>query len=231
MQVSSRSSNSISNVLDGFLSRFLWGKPELNSFTDPDYLRISSSISELKEMVDFLFDRLTFQDLNPPKRNSKISLASWIANVVLSVCEAEENSKAVAPTEVSELEVLAPETFDIVLFDDDRCTEEYKTTQAPPFLIHAHKLFERTRSTLDLHYFEIPSQHLSDISEEHGQPIALTTHDLVAFAANIHGNPPRFIIHKNGAYKRITWGVIGLGSTVKYAQVIAESLSNIVVVP
>ncbi len=110
---------------------------------------------------------------------------------------------------------------------------EEQVNALPLYLLDRQgNLFEKTPcpvSSYDASYVQIVSEHLSNIAEEHGQLIELTTNDLVVYKVNIHGNPSPYVVHK-GVYKRMTWGVISLGSTVKYAQVVSEHLSNITVV-
>lgn len=109
-----------------------------------------------------------------------------------------------------------------------------RVSALPPYLLDREgNLFERSSYTVpscDASYAQITSQHLSNIAEEHGQVIELMTDDLVVYRVNVHGNPPPYVVHKRGVYKRMTWGVISLGSIAKYAQVVSECLSNIVVV-
>jgi len=89
------SSDTISDVLNKFVSLFCVNESEINSFTDSQYLALRSSICELKEIADFLLNKFTV-DLDTPKRNSKVSLADWIARVLLSVREAANTSEAIA---------------------------------------------------------------------------------------------------------------------------------------
>ncbi|WP_373534732.1 hypothetical protein [Microcoleus sp.] len=138
------------------------------------------------------------------------------------------------------IEVLEPEekpVYKISIIADGKFSEE-RVSRLPPYLIDRKgNLLERLwhcidwqHRSCDARYGEITSKHLSNIAEQYGQIIELATDDLVVDKVNIHGNPPPYVVHKGGVYKRMTWGVISLGSIVKYAQVISEYLSNIVVV-
>jgi hypothetical protein len=107
-------------------------------------------------------------------------------------------------------------------------TEE-RVSALPPYLLDRQRdLFEKSSYTVpscDASYTQVACEQLSNIAQEHGQLIELITDDLMVYKVNVHGNPPPYVVHKRSVYKRMTWGAISLGSTVKYAQVICEHLS------
>lgn len=61
----------------------------------PNLLIKTYSIRELKAMTDFLATAFKVTDFDAPKRNSKISLAGWIAEVLLSARETVDTSEAI----------------------------------------------------------------------------------------------------------------------------------------
>lgn len=88
------SGDTVSDVLNEFVARFCFDSAELHSITDSQYLKLRSSIHELKAMTDFLATAFNVADLAAPKRNFKASLAGWIAEVLLSAREVPEVSGA-----------------------------------------------------------------------------------------------------------------------------------------
>jgi len=101
------SSDSVSDVLNqfeaNFSSIFNW------VVTEKEFGRSMAAISEalaktcyicdLKRVADFLAINFSVVSLDAPKRNSKVSLAGWIAQVLLSVREMADALEAIAPTE------------------------------------------------------------------------------------------------------------------------------------
>lgn len=101
------SGDTVSDVLNQFATNFFLDWAEIDKkfsrWIVSDSLR-ERSIRELKEMTDFLADAFNVTDLTAPKRNSKISLADWIAEVMLSareVAESSEISEAIAEQAVN----------------------------------------------------------------------------------------------------------------------------------
>lgn len=112
------SGDTFSNVLNRFETNFSLGWVEIKE--EFSHLAVSMSesltaysIRELKAMNDFLATAFNVTDLDTPKRNSKVSLAGWIAKVLLSAREVAEVSGTIgdpiADSSDSEVEVLEPE--------------------------------------------------------------------------------------------------------------------------
>lgn len=236
------SGDTVSRVLNQFETNFSLNWVEIKeefshlATSMSEFLIKKYSIRELKAMTDFLITAFKVVDLDAPKRNSKVSLAGWIEKVLLATREVAEASGVIADSRVAEVEVLQPEkapVYEIALLTGDGRSTKAQVTQTPPYLVHDHRVFEKSSfvcAAFDVVYNQTLSEHLSDINEGHGQPIELRTDDLVVVEACVHGSPPPFIVNAGGVYKRMTWGVISWGKIVKYAQVVSEHLSNIVVV-
>lgn len=222
------SGDTVSDVLDKFVSLFCVNESEINSFTDSQYLRLRSSIHELKEIVDFLLNKFTV-DLTLPKRNSKVSLAGWIAEVLLSVREVSADQGIDSPS--PEVEVLEPEkkpVYTISIIADGKISEE-RVSRLPPYLIDrkGNLLKKFWHRSCDAGYSEIVSKNLSNIAVDSGFVVKLMTEDLQVCQACICGDPPPFIVDRGGVYKRDR---LKLNLAIRYAQVVSEYLSNIVVV-
>ena len=94
------SGDTVSDVLDRFKTIFslstetIEGKktPSMPSILNVETLIKMYSIRELKKIADFFTATFNITDLDAPKRNSKVSLAGWIAEVLLSVREVAEAS-------------------------------------------------------------------------------------------------------------------------------------------
>jgi hypothetical protein len=167
----------------------------------------------------------------------------FIAESTVLAFEVKTIADQVTDSPSPEIEILEPEqkpVYKISIHPDRQVdgmgwsfTNE-RVSALPPYLLDRQtNLFEKSNYTApscDASYVQAASEHLSNIAEEYGQLIELMTDDLVVYRVNVHGNPPPHVVHKRGVYKRMTWGVISLGSTVKYAQVVSECLSNIAVV-
>ncbi|MEG3899944.1 MULTISPECIES: hypothetical protein [unclassified Microcoleus] len=255
MQITISSGDTVSDVLDKFVSLFCVNESELNSLTDSQYLRLRSPIYELKEIADFLLSKFAV-DLAAPKRNSKVSLADWISTILLSAREAADVSEAteqIADTECPDcgfvhepfqntlcpdgepkpqiIEVLEPEekpVYTISILEDGGFSEE-RVNHLPPFLIDRKgKLLKKFwHRSCDAGYSEITSKHLSGIAVGSGLVITLMADSLEISQACICGDPPFFILDKGGVYKRDR---VRGSLAVTYSQVISEHLSNIVVV-
>jgi hypothetical protein len=236
------SGDTVSAVLDNFVSLFCVNESELNSILDSQYLVLARSIYELKEIVGFLATKFNTTDLASPKRNSKISLAAWIVQVLSSAREAEASEviadQVAGDFSSPEIEVLEPEEkrrvyLILIVANDchlskDRMRLE-RVTRLPPYLIdrNGNLLKKVWHRGYDAGYAEINSEHLSNIAIDSGLVIELMAENLEVSQACICGDPPPFILHKGAVYKR---DHLKLSLAVRYAQVISEYLSNIVVV-
>ncbi|MEG5159552.1 hypothetical protein QUB37_03760 [Microcoleus sp. AT3-A2] len=93
------SGDTVSDVLSRFETNFSfdWDAMEkkFNHWKTSvfEFLAKAYSIRELKAMTDFLATAFNIEDLAAPKRNSKVSLAGWIAQVLLSAREVIEISE------------------------------------------------------------------------------------------------------------------------------------------
>jgi len=240
MQVTLVSSgNTVSHVLNQFEANFSLDWVEIKEeFTHlivsmPDFLIKKYSIRELKAMADFLANTFSVTDLDTPKRNSKVSLAGWIAGVLLSAREVAEVSGTIAPD--PEVEVLEPkEVYTISIVVADYSFSEERVNRLPPYLIDrkGNLLKKFWHRHCDAGYAEIVSEHLSNISVESGLVIKLmAAENLEVSQACICGeDPPPFIIDKTGGvYKRACDRVKLSLAVVRYAQVVSEYLSSIVI--
>ncbi|MEG4861208.1 hypothetical protein QUB75_27140 [Microcoleus sp. K1-B6] len=192
------------------------------------------SIGKLKAMTDFL-DSAFKVDLAAPKRNSKISLASWVTKVLLSAREAVDASEAIADQAIDssapEVEVMEPEEkpiYTISILADGAFSEE-RVNRLPPFLIDrkGNLLKKFWHRSYDAGYSEITFKHLSNIAVNSGLVIRLMADNLEISQACIVGDPPPFIVDKGGVYKR---DQVRRGLAVTYSQVISECLSHVAVV-
>jgi hypothetical protein len=159
----------------------------------------------------------------------------FIAGLVL----ASEANSVVASEAIADqvadspgIEVLEPEekpVYTILCSTDDGNFSKELVSQLPPYLIDRKgnllkRLWHRDR---DAGYSQIISEHLSDISVNSGLVIKLMTENLEVSQACICGDPPPFIVDdRGGVYKRD----VKLTLAVRYAQVVSERLSNIIVV-
>lgn len=234
------SGDTVSDVLNRFETKFFnWAEIE-EKFSRwmvcvPNLLIKTYSIRELKAMVDFLGTAFNVPDLDAPKRNSKASLADWIAEVLLSAREVAEASEAIADqafdSSSPEIEVLEPEekpVYTISIITDGNFSEE-RVNRLPSYLIDRKgNLLKKTwHRSYDAGYSEITSQHLSNIAVSSGLLVKLMADNLEVSQACICGDPPPFIVDRGGVYKR---DQVRRGLAVSYSQVISEYLSNIVVV-
>lgn len=97
------SGDTVSDVLNrfeaNFSSIFNWVVTEKESgrslIAISEVLAKTRYICDLKRMADFLATAFNVADLDAPKRNSKVSLAGWIAQVLLSIREVMEASGAI----------------------------------------------------------------------------------------------------------------------------------------
>lgn len=197
-------------------------------------LFILFSIQKLKEMADFLSQAFTVP-LDAPKRNSKVSLSKWIAQVLLAAQLENEKTSEVSVT--PEVEVLEPEpkpVYEVRLLADDLFSSNHLLSDIPPYLVRNGKLFQKTVTHDFLPsacYIETFAEHLSNVETlDHGTAIQLLTGDLVVIETFICQTPPAHLITKEGGvYKRMRRQLIASFGTVRYSQVIAEHLSNIAV--
>lgn len=235
MQITLTSGDTVSDVLNRFETKFCSHSAELNSIFDPDFLVGAYLIYDLKAMRDFLGTAFKIEGCDTPKRNSKVSLAGWIAQVLLSAREVADTSEAITEQATDSLtpkiEVLEPEEkpiYTISIIADGAFSEE-RVNRLPPFLIDRKgRLLKKSwHRSCDAGYSEITSQHLSHIAVDSGLVIKLMTESLEVSQACICGDPPPFIINKGGVFKR---DQVKRGLAVSYSQVISEYLANIVVV-
>jgi len=137
------------------------------------------------------------------------------------------------------VEVLEPEKkpgFTISIVSDGEFTEE-RVSRLPSYLIARNgKLFKKMwhcidwkHNSCDAGYVEIVSKHLSNIAVGSGLVIKLMAENLEVYQACIVGDPPPFLIHGGGVYKRDNHR-LKQNLAVRYFQVISEYLLNIVVV-
>lgn len=236
------SGDTISDVLNQFETNFSLNWVEIEEKFSRWMVSISESliktysIRELKAMTDFLANTFNVADLDTPKRNSKLSLADWIARVLLDAHEMAEASEAiadqVADSPSPEIEVLEPEekpAYTISIIADGKFFEE-RVSRLPPYLIDrkGNLLKQRWHCSCDAGYVEITSKHLSNIAVNAGLVVRLMAENLEVSQACICGDPPPFIIDRTGGvYKR---DHLKVHLAVRYAQVVSEYLSNIVVV-
>jgi hypothetical protein len=209
------------------------------------------SIRELKSFANLLV--MWFEVSSLPKGNSKISLSRWIAEIFLYIQQGIhaplEEAATDTPTEASsvEVEVLESEekAYKISIHTDRLSsntsaraawdfTEEWVSC-LPPYLVDRQgNLFCKTWSpSCHAHYSQLVCKNLSNIAAvaSDSKKIKLMTDDLVVFEACIYGELPPFIIWGAGVYKRMpVLACKSLSSSSQYAQVIAENLSNIVLV-
>jgi hypothetical protein len=112
-------------------------------------------------------------------------------------------------------------------------TEEWVSC-LPPYLVDRQgNLFCKTWSpSCHAHYSQLVCKNLSNIAAVvGGTKIKLMTDDLVVSEASVHGEPPPFIIWGAGVYKRMRrLACESPPPPLQYAQVVAENLSNIVLV-
>jgi len=235
------SGDTVSDVLNRFEVKFSLNWIEIEEkfsrwmFSISESLIKTYSIRELKAMTDFLATTFNVPDLDAPKRNSKISLAGWIAQVLLSAREASEAASEIADqvtdSPTPEIEVMEPKekpVYTISIIADGAFSEE-RVSHLPPYLIDRKgNLLKRFwHRSCDAGYSEITSQHLSNIAVDSGLVITLTTDNLEVSHACIVGDPPPFIVDRGGVYKR---DQVRRDLSFTYSQVVSENLSNIVVV-
>jgi hypothetical protein len=233
------SGDTISDVLDRFEANFFnWVEiqEKFSRWAVPvsGYL-LECSIRELKAMTDFLANAFNVAGLDAPKRNSKVSLADWIVGVLLSAREVVEASGAIADQVVdspsSEVEVMEPEekpVYTISIVANGNLSEE-RVSSLPPYLLDrkGNLLKKFWHRSCDAGYAEITSEQLFNIAVESGLVIKLMTENLEVSQACICGDPPPFIIvDGGGVYKRDR---LKQRLVVRYAQVVSEYLSNIVI--
>jgi hypothetical protein len=253
------SGDTISDVLNQFKTQFSFDWVEIEKKFSRHVVFLSEflieySIRELKAMNDFLVTTFNIAGLAAPKRNSKISLAIWIEKVLLSAREVDASEEAIRQTTdvkcpncgfahepgqnslctytvpSSEIEVLEPEVYTILIIADGSFSEE-RVSRLPPYLVDRKgrllkKLWHRS---CDASYTEIVSKQLSNIAVKSGLVIKLTAENLEVSQACICGDLPPFIIdRRGGVYKRDDR--VRQGLAICYAQVVSEYLSNIVVV-
>lgn len=196
-------------------------------------------IGELKKMVDFLVGTLVVP-LESPKKNSKISLAQWLAQVLVSTAKLEAETQELLPFEEPiasvEVEVVQPPVFDILLLGE-HSSSECRVSQTPPYLIDRNgDLFAKgiSNSPTVTHYTEeFFREYLSSIEAVDGKrQIELYSDNLVLRKTAINRTPPHFLItEEGGVYKRVPHQSKLLRSTpIRYCQVISEYLSNVSVV-
>ena len=157
----------------------------------------------------------------------------FIAGLVLA---AEANpvvaTDQVADSPSPEIEVLEPEekpVYTISIIADDGNFSEVRVNRLPPYLIDrkGNLLKKFWHRDSDAGYAEIASKHLSSIAVTSGLVIKLMAENLEVSQACICGDPPPFVIDGGGVYKRDR---LKLSLAVRYAQVVSEYLTNIVVV-
>ena len=237
MQITlAQAGDNISIVLSQFERDFPFPVPEVTKCVESlSQSLLHLSISKLKAMTNFLAQAFTVP-LEAPKRNSKISLSKWVAQVLLSAVELQDD-KLSEVSVTPEIEVLEPESapiYKVRLVTDDQMFSEHRLSQIPPYLVHDRKLFHKEAfySFLDsTHYVEVPAEYLSNVEGlSPGTLVELLTENLVAVETIILGIPPLHLITKQGGvYKRDRRQLIALHSIVKYSQVICEDLSNIAI--
>lgn len=217
------------------------------------------SIRELKKMTNSL--TIWFETSELPKRNSKVSLSRWIAELFLYiqspiveeplmiasdeafVHEPGQNTLCnyTAPgagIEVLEIEVLEPEgkpIYTIVICADRHVLKE-RVNALPPYLVDSRgELFLKAWSSpCDATYSQLTAEHLSNIvvaGKHNGNSIQLMTENLVSCECFIRGEHPPFIIDEQGGVYKRMKRMFYDKSPLPYAQVISEHLSNIIVVP
>jgi len=127
------------------------------------------------------------------------------------------------------VEVLEPEIYTISIVAADYSFSEKRVNRLPPYLLNRQgKLLKKFwHRNCDAGYAEIVSEHLSHITVESGLVIRLMAENLEVSQACIFGDPPPFLIHAGGVYKRDR---VKLSLAPRYFQVVSEYLSNIVVV-
>ena len=178
---------------------------------------------------------------NLPRRNSKFSLARWIAKALLATVAAEDDLIAFhkledewfADTDPVPVEIVEPTAFEIQLLGEHSFSRR-RTKQVPPYLINDEggNLFSKTLSasySIVNYAQEVSVEHLSNIETIHGtQQIELLTEDLLVYATQVCRVPPLYLItSQGGVYKQMPRELITQHSIVKYAQIICEYLSNI----
>lgn len=101
MQITLLSGDTVSDVLNqfevNFSSIFNWVVTKKESGCSmtaiSDALAKTRYIDDLKRMTNFLATKFSVRDLDAPKRNSKVSLAGWIAEVLLGAREVANTSE------------------------------------------------------------------------------------------------------------------------------------------
>jgi len=164
--------------------------------------------------------------------------------------QSNEGSEAIVDTanfscaSAQEIEVLEPQVYTISIADsifpaDGNYPDElhlalakmpfYRVSRLPPYLIdQKNNLLKKVwQRNCDAGYAEIVSEHLSNIAVGSGLVIKLMAENLEVYQACIVGEPPPFLIHGGGVYKRDR---VKLSLAPRYFQVVSEYLSNIVVV-
>lgn len=95
------SGDTVSDVLNRFETEFclqpvgIVKKISRQMFFSVFDVLMEHSIRELKAMADFVATVFKVAGLDAPKRNSKISLASWVTKVLLNAREVSETSEAI----------------------------------------------------------------------------------------------------------------------------------------
>lgn len=239
------SGDTVSDVLNRFQTKFSLKLNEIEAVDASKAITVQSGErSPVKKywcpQCDVWMDRSGFDEI----------LGSDFQEQLCKVCgsevchEFDQNSPAayVQNEEISEvsleavsacaevLDGLPVPIFDILLLADD-CSVKERVSQIPPYLIdRAGNLFQKTAGNNDgflTVYAQVVSKHLSNIAVNSGLVIKLMVENLEVSQTCICGSLPPFIIDRGGVYKR---DYSQLSLAARYAQVVSEHLSNIVVV-
>jgi hypothetical protein len=210
-------------------------KERLCDMPSEDLLAEGGMCNTIGEFIEKYFDR-------NPHLEVWVIRFEFIADLALAVevppgGNIGLNSKTivdqVADSPSLEVEVLEPEekpVYTISIIADGNFFEE-RVSRLPPYLIDRKgNLLKKFcwHPSSEVGYAETVSEHLSNIVVDSGLVIKLMAENLEVSQACICGDPPPFIIDRaGGVYKRDR---LKLGLTVRYAQVVSEHLSNIVVV-
>ena len=230
------------NAINTFEHRFNFATAEMSrSIQTASQALIDLSISELKQMTDCLAENLGISQ-GLPRRNSKISLARWVSEVLLGAIKVEDEfvveSEPLVPVEPEILPVEPKPVFEIVLLGNDDLFTKHWVSRIPLYLVTKDgNLFystgaKQTSPTIVIHYAQLVAEHLSNIQEGLlGTDIHLLSNNLSVAKHNINGHPPRYLITKEGGvYARRRLGYQLCPTAVQYDQLISEYLSNIEVV-
>lgn len=140
-----------------------------------------------------------------------------------------ENTLCDYPNPSPKVEVLNPEVYAISIINTAGNFSEERVSRVPPYLLDrkGNLLKKFWHRNFDAGYAEIVSEHLSHIARDSGLVVKLMTENLEVSQACIAGDPPPFLIHGGGVYKRDR---VKLSLAPRYFQVVSEYLSNTVVV-